>query len=130
MADHRKYLGRYFTTTHLRANVTVQRGEGGAPLLNMNGEAVASWISTLDQGSASFACPIEAAEKVRKDFVRLAKCGLVGVGSDRRDGAGPAPGLDRAGRLRLFRRAGGKGRDEGGDMILEVGARKSPRPEI
>ena len=66
----RNIPGRYFATTHLRANVPVQRGEGGAPLLNMNGEVVGILISSLDQGSASFALPIEAAEKVRRDFIR------------------------------------------------------------
>lgn len=66
----RKYLGRYFATTHLRANVSVQRGEGGAPLLNMKGEVVGILISSLDRGSASFALPIEAAEKIRRDCVR------------------------------------------------------------
>jgi S1-C subfamily serine protease len=66
----RKYLDRYFATTHIRANVAVQRGEGGAPLLNMKGEVVGILISSLDQGSASFALPIEAAEKVHRDFIR------------------------------------------------------------
>jgi serine protease Do len=66
-----KYLGRYFGTRHIRANVAVQRGQGGAPLLNMRGEAVGILISSLDQGSASFVLPIEAAEKVRRDYVRF-----------------------------------------------------------
>lgn len=66
-----KYLGRYFATTHIRANVPVQRGQGGAPLLNLRGEVVGILISSLDQGSASFALPIEAAEKVRRDFLRF-----------------------------------------------------------
>src|ERR1044072_3802267 len=34
----RKYLGRYFSTTHMRLNLPSQRGEAGAPLLNMKGE--------------------------------------------------------------------------------------------
>ena len=66
-----KYLGRYFATTHIRANVPVQRGQGGAPLLNLRGEVVGILISSLDQGSGSFALPIEAAEKVRRDFLRF-----------------------------------------------------------
>jgi S1-C subfamily serine protease len=66
-----KYLGRYFATSHVRANLPVQRGQGGAPLLNLHGEVVGILISSLDQGSASFALPIEAAEKVRKDFLRF-----------------------------------------------------------
>src|SRR5438874_7603165 len=36
----RKCLGRYFSTIHLRVNVPTQRGEAGAPLLNMRGEVV------------------------------------------------------------------------------------------
>lgn len=76
-----KYLGRYFGTKHIRANVAVQRGEGGAPLLNMKGEAVGILISSLDQGSASFVLPIEAAEKVRRDYVRFGEVrpGWIGV---------------------------------------------------
>jgi serine protease Do len=76
-----KHLGRFFGTRHIRANVAVQRGEGGAPLLNMRGEAVGVLISSLDQGSASFVLPIEAAEKVRRDYVRFGEMrpGWIGV---------------------------------------------------
>ena len=64
---------RYFATTHIRASLPVQRGEGGAPLLNLQGEVVGIIVSMLDGGSASFALPIEAAEKVRMDFTRFRK---------------------------------------------------------
>jgi serine protease Do len=76
-----KYLGRFFATTHIRANVPVQRGEGGAPLLNMRGEVIGVLISSLDSGSASFVLPIAAAEKVHKDFVRFGEIhpGWMGV---------------------------------------------------
>src|SRR6266404_6863997 len=36
----RKCLGRFFSTIHLRVNAPTQRGEAGAPLLNMKGEVV------------------------------------------------------------------------------------------
>jgi S1-C subfamily serine protease len=76
-----KFQGRYFATKHIRANVPVQRGEGGAPLLNGKGEVVGILISQLDSGSASFVLPIEAAEKVRRDFIRFHKVrpGWIGV---------------------------------------------------
>ena len=76
-----KFAGRYFATTHIRANLPVQRGEGGAPLLNMKGEVVGIVISMIDGGSASFALPIEAAEKVRMDFTRFREAhpGWIGV---------------------------------------------------
>src|SRR6476620_4112426 len=77
----RKYLGRYFSTTHLRVNVPTQRGEAGAPLLNMNGEVVGIVVSSLENNSACYAVPIEAAEKIRSDFVRFgeARHGWIGV---------------------------------------------------
>ena len=65
-----KYLGRYFATTHIRASVPVQRGQGGAPLLNMQGEVVGVIISSIDNGSACFAIPSEAVEKVHRDYDR------------------------------------------------------------
>jgi serine protease Do len=82
-----KFEDRYFATRHIRANVPVQRGQGGAPLLNMRGEVVGIVISSLDQGSACFALPIQAAEKVRKDFVRHGETrpGWLGIGIE------PAP---------------------------------------
>src|SRR5213082_639445 len=77
----RKYLGRYFSTIHLRVNVPTHRGEAGAPLLNMRGEVVGIIVSSLENNSACYAVPIEAAEKIRGDFVRFgeARHGWIGV---------------------------------------------------
>ena len=76
-----KFLGRFFATTHIRANVPVQRGQGGAPLLDLKGDVVGILISSLDEGSALFALPIEAAEKVRRDVVRFGhiRPGWIGI---------------------------------------------------
>src|SRR5437588_12123694 len=67
----RKYLGRYFPTRHLRVNLPAQRGEAGAPVLNLKGEVVGILVSRLENNSACYALPIEAAEKIRADFVRF-----------------------------------------------------------
>ena len=67
----RKYLDRYLTTTHLRANLPTQRGEAGAPLLNMKGEVVGIVVSSLENSSSCYALPIEAAEKIRSDYMRF-----------------------------------------------------------
>src|ERR1051325_1944007 len=79
----RKCLGRYFSTIHLRVNAPTQRGEAGAPLLNMKGEVVGIVVSGLENNSACYAVPIEAAEKIRSDFVRFgeARHGWIGVNS-------------------------------------------------
>ncbi len=67
----RKYLKRYFATTHIRANVPVQRGEGGAPLLNMKGEVVGAVISSIEGGASCFAVPSEAISKIHRDYLRF-----------------------------------------------------------
>jgi len=77
----RKFLGTFFCSTHVRANVPVQRGEGGAPILNMKGEVVGVLVSGIDGGAGCYFLPIAAAEKVRNDYVRFGEVrhGWVGV---------------------------------------------------
>ena len=116
--------GRYFATMHIRANVPVQRGQGGAPLLNLHGEVVGILISSLDGGSATYALPIEAAEKVRRDFVRFGEVrpGWLGVGVHPAAAAvaGSTAQIDQ-----VFADAPGiKAGLEKDDIILEVGGRK------
>ncbi|MDQ2919209.1 MAG: S1C family serine protease [Verrucomicrobiota bacterium] len=77
----KKYLGKFFSTTKVRANLATQRGEAGAPLLNFKGEVVGILLSAVDNGSACYALPIDAAEKIRSDFVRFGEVrhGWIGI---------------------------------------------------
>src|SRR6266496_1602026 len=125
----RKYLGRYFSTTHLRVNLPTQRGEAGAPLLNMKGEVVGIVVSRLENNSACYAVPIEAAEKIRSDFVRFgeAKHGWVGINVS--EAAEPVEG-SRAEMTQIMQdtpaaRSGIKS----GDILLQVGRKKVTQPE-
>ena len=124
-----KYLGRYFATTHIRANVAVQRGEGGAPLLNIKGEVVGILISHLDSGNASFVLPIEAAEKVRKDFVRFheVRPGWIGVHVKGADQAveGSTAQVEEVIPDAPAKKAGLRT----GDIFLQVGERNITSPE-
>src|SRR6266704_1258286 len=126
--DH-KYLGRYFSTTHLRLNLPTQRGEAGAPLLNMKGEVVGIVVSSLENNSACYAVPIEAAEKIRSDFFRFgeAKHGWVGINVS--EAAQPVEG-SRAQMTQVMEdtpaaRSGIKP----GDILLQVGRKKVTQPE-
>src|SRR5712671_3980061 len=67
----RKFLDRYFSTTHVRVNLPTQRGEAGAPLLNFKGEVIGILVAQIENGSACYALPIDAAEKIRNDFIRF-----------------------------------------------------------
>src|SRR6266496_4285810 len=126
----RKYLGRYFSTTHLRVNVPTQRGEAGAPLLNMKGEVVGIVVSSLENNSACYAVPIEAAEKIRNDFVRFgeARHGWIGVNN-----VSPASQQVDGSRAMVTQvaedaPAARSGLKEG-DVLLQVGKKRISDPE-
>jgi serine protease Do len=126
--DHR-YLGRYFSTTHLRVNATTQRGEMGAPLLNLKGEVVGIVVSSLENGSACYAVPIEAAEKIRSDFVRFGEVrhGWIGVNVTQ------APASVEGSRAEITDvSTAAQANDSGlrpGDVLLQVGKVKVREPE-
>src|SRR6266487_694816 len=126
--DH-KYLGRYFSTTHLRLNLPTQRGEAGAPLLNMKGEVVGILVSSLENNSACYAVPIEAAEKIRGDFVRFgeARHGWVGIS------VSEAPTEVEGSRAEMTQMMEGTPAATSGikpgDILLQVGRKKVTQPE-
>ncbi len=76
-----KFLGRYLPTTHIRANLPVQSGELGAPVLNTRGEVVGILAFGTLSGASCEALPIQAAERVRNDYTRFgeARYGWIGV---------------------------------------------------
>lgn len=67
----RQSQGKFFTTTHIRANIPVQRGQGGSPVLNLEGKVVGVLVSGFEAGSGCFVLPLRAAEKIRTDFARF-----------------------------------------------------------
>jgi serine protease Do len=121
--------GRFFATRHIRANVPVQRGQGGSPVMNLRGEVVGIIISMVDEKSGVFALPIEAAEKVMHDFrtygrVRPGWVGVVVLES-------PAPEGGSSARIQALREDGPAyaGGVRAGDIVLQVGRFKVSSPE-
>src|SRR5437764_12751310 len=125
----RKYLGRYFSTTHLRVNLPTQRGEAGAPLLNMKGEVVGILVSSLENNSSCYAVPIEAAEKIHGDFVRFgeARHGWIGIN------VSEAPTAVEGSRAEMTQIMDGTPAANSGikpgDILLRVGRKKVTQPE-
>jgi serine protease Do len=125
----RKFLGRYFSTTHLRVNLPTQRGEAGAPLLNFKGEVVGILVSSVDNSSACYALPIDAAEKIRGDFVRFGEARHGWIGINVAAAAKPVEG-SRAQFTEIM--PGTPAAECGakpGDILLEVGRTKVQEPE-
>ena len=124
----RKYMGRYFSTRHLRVNLPTQRGEAGAPLLNLRGEVVGILVSSLENNSACYALPIEAAEKIRSEFVRFGEVRHGWVGANVTEAKEAAEGS----RARITEILAAPAADCGmkeGDILLQVGRTKVREPE-
>jgi serine protease Do len=113
---------RCFAVSHIRANVPAQRGEAGAPLLNMDGEVVGILESSIDGGAGCFVLPIEAAEKVHSDVVRFgeARPGWLGIRFDKSDASDNQ--IEVQGFVEDSPAA--KSGIQPGDIILQVGDRK------
>jgi len=125
----RKYLGRYFSTTHLRLNLPTQRGEAGAPLLNMKGEVVGIVVSSLENNSSCYAVPIEAAEKIRSDFVRFGEARHGWVGINVSEATQPVEG-SRAEMTQIMEETpAARSGIKSGDILLQVGRKKVTQPE-
>ncbi len=125
----RKYLGRYFSTTHLRVNLPTQRGEAGAPVLNFKGEVIGILVSSLENNTSCYALPIDAAEKIRSDFMRFgeARHGWIGINVAE---APEAEGGSRAEMTQIMddTPAAGSG-VKTGDILLQVGKTAVHEPE-
>jgi serine protease Do len=125
----RKYLGRYFSTTHLRVNLPTQRGEAGAPLLNMKGEVVGIVVSSLESNSACYAVPIEAAEKIRGDFVRFGEARHGWVGINVSETSEPVEGSRAEMTQIMDDTPAAHSGIKPGDVLLQVGRKKVTHPE-
>jgi serine protease Do len=125
----RKYLGRYFSTTHVRLNLPTQRGEAGAPLLNMKGEVVGIVVSSLENNSSCYAVPIETAEKIRSDFVRFGEARHGWVGINVSEAPAPVEG-SRAEMTQIMEGTPAASCGiKSGDILLQVGRTKVTQPE-
>ncbi len=125
----RFFLGRQLNTTHVRVNVPTQRGEAGSPLLNFKGEVVGIRVAQIERGSACYALPIDAAEKIRNDFIRFgeARHGWIGINVAQADK--PVEGSTaRMTEIMKDTPAYGSG-IKSGDILLQVGTTKVHQPE-
>jgi S1-C subfamily serine protease len=122
-ARDKHHMGRFFSTSHLRANLAVHRGQGGSPVLGLDGRVVGIVISQLGGGASCFILPIEAAEKVRQDIFRFGEIRPGWVGAEVEDDIEPIRG-STARISRLVSADPGESPSLGvGDIILSIGGR-------
>src|SRR6266702_3854322 len=124
----RKCFGGYFPTKHLRVNLPPQRGEGGAPLLNLKGEVFGILLYTFENNSC-YALPIEAAEKIRSDFVRFGEPRHGRIGAKVREAASAVEG-SRAETTEIVKDTpAAESGMEPGDVVLQIGRTTVHEPE-
>src|SRR5207253_3294720 len=125
----RKCFGGYFPTKHLRVNLPPQRGEGGAPLLNLKGEVVGILLYTLDNNSSCYALPIEAAEKIRNDFVRFGEARHGWIGANVTEATEPVEGSRAVTKDVVKDTPAAESGMKPGDVVLQIGRTKVHEPE-
>jgi serine protease Do len=119
----------YFLTRHIRANVTVQPGQGGSPLLNLKGEVVGIVISGGDSGSSCYALPMEAVEKVRSDYERFGDIHHGVIGIHVVPAAKAAGGSGVVVDDLIENTPAAKSGLQKGDVVLQIGEKKIVLPE-
>ena len=125
----RKFLDRYFCTTHVRVNLPTQRGEAGAPLLNFKGEVIGILVAQIENGSACYALPIDAAEKIRNDFIRFGEARHGWIGINVAQAEKPIEG-STAQMTEIMKDTPAYGSGvQPGDILLQVGKTKVHQPE-
>jgi serine protease Do len=84
--------GKQFSTSHLRMNMAVQPGFGGAPVLNFQGQVIGIVATRIHEGGSCLILPIRAAEKVRGDIARFGELRPGWVGMEVEDASSPVDG--------------------------------------
>jgi serine protease Do len=124
----RKCFGGYFATKHLRVNLPPQRGEGGAPLLNLKGEVVGILLYSFENNSC-YALPIEAAEKIRNDFVRFGEPRYGWIGANVSEAASPVENSRAVTTDVVKDTPAAESGMKPGDVVLQIGRTRVHEPE-
>src|SRR5256714_7604249 len=125
----RKCFGGYFPTKHLRVNLPPQRGEGGAPLLNWKGEVVGILLYSFENNSSCYALPIEAAEKIRADFVRFGEPRHGWIGANVAEASAEVEGSRAVTKDIMKDTPAAESGMKTGDVVLQIGRTKVHEPE-
>ncbi len=120
----------YFVTKHIRANVAVKPGLGGAPMLNLKGEVVGIVVSQGDDaGSSCYALPMEAVQKVRSDYDRFDEIHHGWIGISVAKAAIPSNGSFVVVKDLIDDTPAAKSGLKTGDFVLQIGDKKITEPE-
>lgn len=65
-----KKLGsKVFPTSYIRTSIPVDGGQGGCPILDLNGRFIGMSVASIDELNGSFSLPVDALARVRDDLL-------------------------------------------------------------
>ncbi|MDX6766764.1 MAG: S1C family serine protease [Candidatus Methylacidiphilales bacterium] len=76
-----RYLNRFFSTTHIRANIPISPGQIGGPILNSRGQVVGLLAMAIQEGKECYILPVNSVVRIAADMHKNGKVrhGWVGV---------------------------------------------------
>lgn len=125
-----RYLNRFFSTTHIRANVQVSPGQIGGPILNSQGKVVGLLSLAIQDGKECYILPANSIARIVADIQQTGRAhhGWVGVGVVEGQPLGDGPKPVVVSHLFAETPAASSG-IQPGDVVLKIGKREihSPR---
>ncbi|NBB78169.1 MAG: PDZ domain-containing protein [Verrucomicrobia bacterium] len=65
----KKLGGRVFPTSYIRTSIPVDGGQGGCPILDLNGRFIGMSVASIEELDGSFSLPVDALARVRDDLL-------------------------------------------------------------
>jgi S1-C subfamily serine protease len=65
----RKLGNKVFPTSYIRTSIPVDGGQGGCPILDLNGRFIGMSVASITELNGSFSLPVDALVRVRDDLI-------------------------------------------------------------
>jgi serine protease Do len=67
--NEKKLGSKVFPTSYIRTSIPVDGGQGGCPILDLNGRFIGMSVASIDELNGSFSLPVDALARVRDDLL-------------------------------------------------------------
>ena len=75
-----KFLDTPFPTTYLRIDTPLNHGEGGGPIIDLQGRLIGMLLASIRETNSSFALPAKAINKIKDDLLLEGRVSYTSIG--------------------------------------------------